>query len=232
MAEVILKLEGVSKYFGSQRILTGVDLELWRGDVLGIVGPNGSGKSTLLKIVCGLVYPGKGVCSVPGGSNSYTCGALLDKPGFFPGFSLEKNLVLFSGAERSSQFNAITERLGLRQYLGKKFRNCSTGVQKRCELAAALMREPALLVLDEPLSGLDPAGVYALRAIIRDLQEGQGAVMLADHSLPEMEKICTRICFLSKGVIREIADVDELMRRFDNLEEAYRFFNLKSVNGI
>lgn len=226
MAEIMLKLSGINKYFGSQRILTGIDLEVMKGDVLGIVGPNGSGKSTLLKIVHGLVYPVESESSVFVGSN-ITIGALLDKPGFFPGFCLEKNLVLFSGARRTAQFDAITERLGLKPWLKKKFRNCSTGVQKRTELAAALMADPRLLVLDEPLSGLDPAGVYVLRAIIRELQEGQGAVLLADHSLLEMEKICTRICFLKQGIIREVATMGELTRRFDSLEEAYRFFNLK-----
>ena len=226
MAEVVVRLEGISKYFGSRRVLTGINLELSKGDVLGIVGPNGSGKSTLLKIVIGLVYPSEGVSESSTGSDIIV-GALLDKPGFFPGFCLEKNLVLFSGAERCLRFNTITERLGLKPYLNRKFSKCSTGVQKRTELAAALMRQPDLLVLDEPVSGLDPAGIYALRAIIRDLQESKCAVLIADHSLAELEKICTRICFLTRGIIRETAKTDELLNRFHNLEEAYRFYNLK-----
>jgi ABC-2 type transport system ATP-binding protein len=153
-------------------------------------------------------------------------GAVMDKPGFFPGFCLEKNLVLFTGGERSAQFDAITERLGLKPYLQKKFRQCSSGVQKRCELAAALLQESELFVLDEPLSGLDPAGIYAFRSIVRDLQAARSTIILADHALNELEKFCTKICFLKRGIIREIATMDELQKRFDNLEEAYRFYNL------
>lgn len=226
MAEVVISLQGISKYYGSQRILTGIDLDIAKGDVLGVVGPNGSGKSTLLKIVLGLVYPNVGLIKGSGGG-SIRIGALLDKPGFFPGFCLEKNLVLFSGGRRSAKVLQVCDRLGLKPYLLTKFSSCSTGVQKRCELAAALLREPQLLVMDEPVSGLDPAGVYTFRAIVRELQERQCAVLIADHSLSELEKLCTRICFMKQGIIQSVESTDELLRRFHSLEEAYRFYNLK-----
>ena len=222
----MISLQGISKYYGSQRILTGINLDIAKGEVLGVVGANGSGKSTLLKIVLGLVYPNVGLIKGSGGG-SIVVGALLDKPGFFPGFCLEKNLVLFSGARRSAAITQVCERLGLKPYLHQKFSECSTGVQKRCELAAALVRQPQLLVMDEPISGLDPAGVYAFRAIVRELQERQCAVVIADHSLGELEKLCTRICFMKQGMIQSIESIDELLKRFNNLEEAYRFFNLK-----
>lgn len=226
MAEVMMSLQGINKYYGAQRILTGIDLDIAGGDVVGVVGPNGSGKSTLLKIVLGLVYPDVGLVRGSGGAN-LRVGALLDKPGFFPGFSLEKNLAIFAGGRRSRKILEVSERLGLKPYLRKDFGHCSTGVQKRCELAAALLREPQLLVMDEPVSGLDPAGVYALRAIVREMQERKSAVLIADHSLGELEKICTRICFLTRGVIRRVESTEELLKRFNNLEEAYRYYNLK-----
>ncbi len=226
MAEVLISLQGISKYYGSQRILTGINLDIAKGEVLGVVGANGSGKSTLLKIVLGLVYPNVGLIKGSAGG-SIQIGALLDKPGFFPGFCLEKNLVLFSGGRRSEKIIGVCDRLGLKPYLGQKFSECSTGVQKRCELAAALLREPQLLVMDEPVSGLDPAGVYAFRAIVRELQERQCAVLIADHSLGELEKLCTRICFMKQGIIQCVESTDELLKRFNNLEEAYRFYNLK-----
>jgi ABC-2 type transport system ATP-binding protein len=223
----VIKLEGITKYYGSQRILTGIDLEIKKGEILGIVGPNGSGKSTLLKIVLGLVYHTEGFLSYPAGAVGIRTGALLDKPGFFPGFSLEKNLVIFSGGEKAMLFDEITERLGLKQYLDKKFSNCSTGIQKRCELAAALMRQPELLVMDEPISGLDPAGVYAFRSVMRELQATHCAILLTDHALKEMEMICTRVCFMRQGIIQAILSMKELHVRFNDIEEAYRFYNLK-----
>lgn len=226
MAAIMISLQGISKYYGSQRILTGINLDIAKGDVMGLVGPNGSGKSTLLKIVLGLVYPNVGLIKGSGGG-SIKVGALLDKPGFFPGFCLEKNLVLFSGAMRSAKILEVCDQLGLKPYFRKKFSDCSTGVQKRCELAAALLREPQLLIMDEPISGLDPAGVYVFRSIIRELQQRQSAVLMADHSLGEMEKLCTKICFLKQGIIRCIEPMDELLKRFNSLEEAYRFYNLK-----
>lgn len=226
MTEVLISLQDISKYYGTQRILTGINLDISKGDVLGVVGPNGSGKSTLLKIVLGLVYPNVGLIKGSGGG-SIQVGALLDKPGFFPGFCLEKNLVLFSGARRSNKILQVCDRLGLKPYLRRKFSHCSTGVQKRCELAAALLREPELLAMDEPVSGLDPAGVYTFRAVVRELRERQCAVLIADHSLDELEKLCNRICFIRQGIIQSVESMDELLKRFNNLEEAYRFYNLK-----
>jgi ABC-2 type transport system ATP-binding protein len=228
----MIKLEGITKYYGSQRILTGVSLELKRGEIMGLAGPNGSGKSTLLKIVLGLVYHTEGFLRFQVGAGRVKISALPDKPGFFPGFSLEKNLALFSGDVRKKVFNETAARLGLTPWLRKKFNTCSTGIQKRCELAAALMREPDLLVMDEPISGLDPAGIYAFRSIMRELQEKNCAVILADHSLKELEKVCTSICFLKQGIIQAIAPVDELINKYGSLEEAFRFYNLKISKDI
>ena len=193
MKEVLIRMEGLTKYYGSQRILTGINLELAKGEILGIVGPNGSGKSTLLKIVLGLVYHTEGFFRCSAGAGKVSTSALLDKPGFFPGFSLEKNLVLFSGYVDRRLFNEITARLGLIPYLRKKFSHCSAGIQKRCELAAALLHQPGLLVMDEPVSGLDPAGIYAFRSIIREMQEKNCAVLITDHALQELEKIYMEI---------------------------------------
>lgn len=223
----MITLEGISKFYGSQRILTGINLELKRGDILGLVGPNGSGKSTLLKIVLGLVYHTEGFLRFQEGAERVRIGALPDKPGFFPGFSLEKNLVLFSGNVERTVFNETVARLGLIPWLHKKFSSCSTGIQKRCELAAALMHQPELLVMDEPVSGLDPAGIYAFRSIMRDQQSKKTAVILTDHALKELEQICTSICFLRKGIIQSVEPVDELTAKYGSLEEAYRFYNLK-----
>jgi ABC-2 type transport system ATP-binding protein len=223
----MIKLEGITKYYGSQRTLTGINLEINKGDILGVVGPNGSGKSTLLKIVLGLVYHTEGLLDYHAGAEKVRSSALLDKPGFFPGFSLEKNLGLFAGDVNRKLFEEISERLGLVPWLHKKFSNCSTGIQKRCELAAALMREPGLLVMDEPISGLDPAGIYAFRAIMRELQAKNCAIILTDHALKELEKVCTRICFLKQGIIQASISMDELHSRFAGIEEAYRFYNLK-----
>jgi ABC-2 type transport system ATP-binding protein len=223
----MIQLEGITKYYGSQRILTGINLDLKRGEVLGVVGPNGSGKSTLLKIVLGLVYHTEGFLRFQVGAARVKIGALPDQPGFFPGFSLQKNLVLFSGDVKKEVFDETTARLGLTSWLHKKFSSCSTGIQKRCVLAAALMHEPDLLIMDEPISGLDPAGIYAFRSILRELQARNCAVLLTDHAMKELEKVCTGICFLKQGIIQSIVSMDELIGRYGGLEEAYRFYNLK-----
>lgn len=223
----MIRLKDISKYYGPQRILTGVNLELGKGEIMGVVGPNGSGKSTLLKIILGLVFHTEGLVFRPSGASSIKTGALLDRPGFFPGFSLQKNLVLFSGEIRAEVFDETVERLGLKAYLHKKFSNCSTGIQKRCELAAALMREPDLLVMDEPISGLDPAGIYAFRSIMRELQSKNCAVLITDHAIKELEKVCTKICFIRQGIIQSIISMNEMTERFEGIEEAYRFYNLK-----
>lgn len=225
-AEVLVRLQGISKYYGSSRVLTGINLSISKGDILGIVGPNGSGKSTLIKILLGLVYPTRGKIHLPL-AGALKLRALPDRPGFFPGFSLRRNLAIFSMGADKHVMTDTAGRLGITSWLDKKFRQCSTGMQRRCELAAALIHQPDLLVLDEPISGLDAGGITELREIIREFQATGGTVVLTDHALDEMERICTKICFIQRGIIQAIETCDQLQLQFGNLEEAYRFYNYR-----
>lgn len=225
MTGTILRLNGIHKHSGHKQILTDINLAVQHNDILGIIGPNGSGKSTLIKIMLGLVYPSAGTVLhmqvMP-----TQIRAVLDKPGFFPGFTLGRNLSLFPGLRDGRSNNDITALLGVQPWLKLRFGQCSAGIQKRCALAAALLTEPKLLVLDEPTNGLDPTGVYELRSAIRKVYAEGCPVVITSHALSELEKICTRLCFLKQGRIQMLDTKDELLSRFSNLENAYRYYNL------
>ena len=226
VGEVLVHMQGITKYYGKNRVLTGINLQIAKGDILGIIGPNGSGKSTLIKILLGLVYPTRGKIHFPL-AGGLKLRALPDRPGFFPGFSLKRNLAIFSMDADRTLVTDTAGRMGVFSWLDQKFRQCSTGIQKRCELVAALVHKPDLLVLDEPISGMDPGGIAELREIVRELRAKGSAVVITDHALDEMERICTKICFIQRGIIRAIESRDQLQLQFGNLEEAYRFYNLR-----
>lgn len=226
MAGTILRLNGIHKHYGNKSILSNINLDVLSDDILGIIGPNGSGKSTLIKIMLGLVFPSAGTVSHRLIKPS-EIRAVLDKPGFFPGFTLNKNLSLFTSVPDLRYKHAVTELPGIESWLSRPFGQCSAGIQKRCELAAALVHDPRLLILDEPTNGLDPTGVYEFRTAIRKVYAKGCPVVITSHALSELERICTRLCFLKQGRIQMVSTKETLLSRFSDLENAYRYFNLE-----
>ncbi len=205
--EYALKINGLSKQFGKVRAVSSLDLVVPRGSIFGLLGPNGSGKSTTLGMVLGIVQPTAGVYTWynhAGGELSRTrIGSLLEQPNFYPYLSARRNLELVAvikqaGAERVDD---LLNLVGLSNRANSAYKTFSTGMKQRLALAATLLADPEVIVLDEPTNGMDPQGIIEIRELIRHIGSTGKTVILASHLLDEVEKVCTHVAVLKQGVL-------------------------------
>ena len=205
-----LGVTGLEKRYGSTRALTGVDLEVGEGELVGLLGPNGAGKSTLVKIACGLVRPSRGraeVCGARAGSlEARRRIGYLAEMFRFPGwYSADELLALHQrlsgstgrGAERSE----LLELVGLAEARDRRVEAMSKGMQQRLGIAQALVGAPPLLLLDEPTSALDPVGRRTVRLLLEELRGRGISVLLNSHLLSEIELVCDRVVILVRGAV-------------------------------
>ncbi len=210
-----------------------LDLRVERGEVYGFLGPNGAGKTTTLRMLLGLIRPTSGSAAViwekPGSpAGLEKIGALVESPAFYPYLSGRDNLRVmarYSGASRS-RIGEVLEQVELSGRAKDKFKKYSLGMKQRLGVAAALLKDPELLILDEPTNGLDPKGMADMRGLIRRLGKGERTVLLSSHLLGEVEQICDRIGVISKGslvaegAIAELRGREGIMVRATPVEEA------------
>ncbi len=229
-----MEARGLTKRYGRRiTAVDGLDLSVRRGEVYGFLGPNGAGKTTTLRMLLGLIRPSSGTARVlgkkPGAPEGLArVGALVESPAFYPYLSGKDNLRVmarYSGVPYWRVDEAlITVELGGRTK--DKFRKYSLGMKQRLGVAAALLKDPDLLILDEPTNGLDPKGMADIRALIRKLGQGNRTVLLSSHLLGEVEQICDRVGVVRKGklvaegTVSEIRGREGLLVRANPLEEA------------
>jgi ABC-2 type transport system ATP-binding protein len=205
-----LSVSGLEKAYGSVRALTGVDLEVAEGELVGLLGPNGAGKSTLVKIACGLVAPTTGhaeVCGAPAGSETAhaSLGYLAELfrfPDWCTGhelLALHQRLARSEGGE--AERAELLELVGLADAGGRRVGTMSKGMQQRLGIAQALIGSPRLLMLDEPTSALDPEGRRTVRALLEELRGRGVAVLLNSHLLSEVELVCDRVAIIARGAL-------------------------------
>jgi len=221
----LVETKGLTKRFGS-RITAVADLNLTvgRGEVYGFLGPNGSGKSTTLRMLLGLIRPTSGQVRVmgkkPGDPASLRkIGTLIESPAFYPYLSGRDNLqalASYAGVP-PVRIQEVLEQVKLTRRAKDKVKKYSMGMKQRLGVAAALLKEPELLILDEPTEGLDPKGMADVREIIRNLGRGERTVLLSSHLLGEVEQICDRVCIVQEGRMVAEARVDELRSRDEGL---------------
>ncbi len=232
--ELLVEARGLTKRYGRRiTAVDGLDLSVRRGEVYGFLGPNGAGKTTTLRMLLGLIRPSSGTARVlgkkPGDPEGLVrVGALVESPAFYPYLSGKDNLRVmarYSGIPYWRVDEAlITVELGGRAK--DKFRKYSLGMKQRLGVAAALLKDPDLLILDEPTNGLDPKGMADIRALIRKLGQGNRTVLLSSHLLGEVEQICDRVGVVRKGklvaegTVSEIRGREGLLVRANPLEEA------------
>jgi ABC-type multidrug transport system ATPase subunit len=213
----IIEAQGLSKRYGTLQALQGLDLRIHRGEVYGFLGPNGAGKTTTLRILAGLVKPTAGSARVAGhppgspGSLART-GWLIETPNFYPYLSGYDNLLVLArscGLDRR-RIGPALDTVELTSRARDRYGTYSLGMKQRLGVAAALMKEPELFVLDEPTNGLDPQGMADMRELIKRLAVGQRTVFLASHLLGEVEQICTRVGVIQHGRLIAEGTVDEL----------------------
>ena len=213
MGRNVIEIEDLHKEYrgrGSRRVpaVAGLDLVIPESGVFGFLGPNGSGKTTTIRCVLGLVRPTRGRLRllgrpVPGGLHDAIrrVGAIVETPALFPTMSGRENLRLLGAIDRigSRRVDEVLGVVGLDDRAGDLVKNYSLGMRQRLALAAALLKDPELLILDEPANGLDPAGIRHVRALLRQLADEGRTVFVSSHILAEIELTCDRVAILKRG---------------------------------
>ena len=225
--EVVLATHGLTKRYGKRLAVNGLSLDVRRGDVFGLLGPNGSGKSTTLRMVLGLVWPTAGSISLFGDDHSQSdqrraalrrVGAVVEQPAFYPYLSARENLrgvAIFAGLPGSDETRKRVDEaigyVGLTERANDSYRKYSLGMKQRLGIAAALLTQPELVLLDEPTNGLDPAGMVEVRALIQQLAQRGITVLLASHLLHEVQQVCTRVAIMKEGTLLAQGEVSDLL---------------------
>jgi ABC-type multidrug transport system ATPase subunit len=217
----VIETSALTKRYG-ERILAvdRLDLRVRRGEVYGFLGPNGAGKTTTLRMLLGLVRPTSGSARVLGAapgspSGLLRVGALVESPSLYPFLSGRDNLRVLArhGHVPESRIEAVLEEVELTDRASDRFAGYSLGMKQRLGVAAALIKNPDLLILDEPTNGMDPAGMAEMRAFIRDLAGGRRTVLLSSHLMTEVEQICDRVGVIRSGTLVGEGTVAELRGR-------------------
>ncbi len=211
----------LSRRFGPIIALDRLTVELPAAGVIGLVGPNGSGKSTLIRILLGLIRPTAGSASVLGSSvhrpRDYAArvGALIESPAFIPGLSARANLVSLARLGRLplGRVDAVLGQTGLAARDREPVKQFSLGMKQRLGIAAALLSDPELLILDEPTNGLDPAGIVEIRELLRDLGRNGRTVLVSSHQLSEIEAVCDHLVVIRFGKLIFSGPMAEVMKR-------------------
>ncbi len=215
--ETILSLKNLDKKYGAVHAVNNLSFDIQKGNVYGILGPNGSGKSTTLGIILSVVNKTSGEFSWFNGAVSThealkKVGAIIERPNFYPYMTASQNLKLICKIKEVSYEN-IDEKLkmvNLYERRNDKFRTYSLGMKQRLAIASALLNNPEILILDEPTNGLDPQGIHEIRKIIKDIAAKGTTILLASHLLDEVEKVCSHVVIIRKGVKLYSGRVDEM----------------------
>lgn len=214
-----IQTRGLTKKFGNVLAVDDVTFAVRRGGVTGFVGPNGAGKTTLIRMLLGLIQPTSGAAVVLGKSISTPrrylahVGALIESPAFYPMISARRNLLILAlaGGHDLARIPHVLETVGLTKRAGDPFKSFSLGMKQRLGIAAALLPDPELLVLDEPTNGLDPAGIQEIRGLLRQLGDRGKTVFVSSHLMSEMQKICDDLVVIRRGRILFQGPVQDLI---------------------
>jgi ABC-2 type transport system ATP-binding protein len=220
--QTVVEVRGLTKRYGSHlTAVDRIDLTVRRGEVFGFLGPNGAGKTTTLRMLLGLVAPTSGDIGVlghrPGTPESLArIGSLVEGPAFYPYLSGRHNLRVVAryggipGRRIDERVDAVLRTVDLTGRADDKYTTYSLGMKQRLGVAAALLKDPELIVLDEPTNGLDPAGMRDMRRLIRELGTEGRTVLLSSHLLGEVQQICDRVAVINDGRIVTTGTVEEL----------------------
>jgi ABC-2 type transport system ATP-binding protein len=207
MTSTALSVTGLTKRYGARTVVDDLDIELPSGVVAGFVGPNGAGKTTTMAMLLGLVRPSAGTGTVLGASIDEPAaylprvGALIESPAFYPSLSGAQNLRVFAtvGQHDTAAIPALLASVGLDRRGDDRYRSYSLGMKQRLGIAAALLGDPDLLILDEPANGLDPQGVREMRELVGSLAGTGRTVLVSSHDLSELEQVCDWLVLIDTG---------------------------------
>lgn len=221
MNNTVIKLRDISKKRGQTEILNHLNMTVYQKDIYGFIGQNGAGKSMTMKIIMSLIKETQGQLelfdSLDNQINRSRIGAIIENPAFYPYMTAYENLkyyVQYKGIVEINSIEKVLKMVGLENVRKKKYKNYSLGMKQRLGLALALINNPDLLILDEPLNGLDPQGIVELREILSHLNKKYGITMLiSSHILDELEMIATRYGFIHQGQMIEEITAEKLQEK-------------------
>lgn len=207
-------LESVSKYFKKQKVLDSTSITFEKGKIHGIIGSNGSGKTVLFKIICGLLSPSEGIVKVNGCAVGHDrdfapdTGIIIENPNFISfqsGFQNLKDLASISKKVDEEQIKEAMQRVGLDASDRKPVSKYSMGMRQRLGIAQAIMENPSLLILDEPMNGLDKKGVKDIRELLLSLREEGKTILIASHYAEDIQILCDTVCEMEGGILTKIS---------------------------
>ena len=221
----VLSIDNIAKSYGSVKALKGVSFDVPEGSVFGILGPNGSGKTTLLGIVMDVLKASSGDFrwfGQPGTPEQRRkIGSLLETPNFYTYLSAVDNLKItqaISGRGTAAEIDEVLKKVNLYERRRYKFSSYSLGMKQRLAIAASLLGNPKVLVLDEPTNGLDPVGIAEIRELILELRDKGHTIIMASHLLDEVEKVCNHVAILKTGTLITTGHVEEVLMDEDIVE--------------
>ena len=212
---IAIHIEHISKNFGAEQVLQNVSHDFEEGKIHGIVGNNGSGKTVLMKCICGFLLPTNGKILVNYKQVGKECdfpenmGIIIETPGFLPGLTGMKNLQILASLKRKIGKDTIwktIERVGLDPSLKKTVGKYSLGMRQRLGIAQAIMENPSILILDEPLNGLDKSGVEQMRNLIKGLRTEGKTIILASHNQLDIDELCDTVCEMDGGIMSVVRE--------------------------
>lgn len=217
----VLKTEGLTKIYSGRRVVNKVSMHVKKGDIYGFIGKNGAGKTTFMRMVAGLARPDEGAIELFGSTDiekqRMRIGTLIEEPGLYRGMTAAENLEVVRRAYGITDKNVIQNAIdfiGLEEAGKKKVKDFSMGMKQRLGIAAALLRNPDFLILDEPINGLDPQGIRQMRELFVKLNREKGiTIIISSHILGELSKIATAYGIIRDGELVEEFDAEELTRR-------------------
>jgi ABC-2 type transport system ATP-binding protein len=220
---LLIETRGLTKRFGARNAVDGVDLSVPRGCAFGFLGPNGAGKTTLIRMLLGLTGASSGTIRLRGHDVPHSkrealrrVGAIVEEPRFVPYLTGRQNLRVIAAArepESDSRIPQALERVGLSARADDKVKSYSLGMRQRLGVARCLLADPELLILDEPMNGLDPAGIHEFRQMVRELVAEGRTVFLSSHLLDEIERTCDLVAVIDRGKVVEQGSMSSVGRQ-------------------
>jgi len=214
LSELALRLDGVGKAFAGHVAVRDLSLEVPRGCVFGLLGPNGAGKTTTLRMVMDILGPDEGAIEILGRPADLAArdriGYMPEERGLYPRMVLEEQLVFMAQVKGISRKEALArlgpwlERLGLADWRSRRVNELSKGMQQKAQFIVTVLHEPDIIIMDEPMSGLDPVGMDVMRDTMVDLSRQGKTILLSSHQMDTVEKLCERVALINKG--RKVLD--------------------------
>ena len=230
MVDYVIETNNLSKIYYKNRVVNSVDMHVEKGKIYGLLGKNGAGKTTTMCMLLNLTYPSEGDIFLFGKNvNNHSneiysnIGSIIETPGFYENLTAFENLKIISkirGDFNSNNINSVLQMVNLDNDKSKKFKDFSLGMKQRLGIAAAIMHSPELLILDEPINGLDPFGIKEIRTLLKRLSHEFGiTILISSHILSEIENIADVIGFMDNGILIEEISKEELYTRLDKFVE-------------